>query len=364
MTNEPNDIERYLNNQMTDAERHALEKKALTDPFLADALEGAGNLSPQQFKDDLVSLNKNLLSSRRSTYYIVARIAAGLVFLVTAGWLIWLSQTLPEGALAVKAPDSSSVKAADTVNQMLTLAKPAPQPSTFPAEAQPATQSSERKREPAVTAGPASTPPATIADTKPVAEDKDPEPRTTEPETEIAVTEKATQGEAFRNVAESAVEEKASTARTAEPAAFDLKEEVNDRAAKDDEGLAPGQSAQKKNKEGERSQVVIHGPTDPVALQEQTGFAAPTGGVEAYRQYLEKFQQIPERARSASVHGRVTVGFTVSANGTLEDFIVLKSVGFGCEEELIRLIREGPAWKPAYNKQKIMPSTISVSLDF
>src|SRR5215212_897133 len=34
------DIERYQRGQMSAAERHALEKAALDDPFLADAVEG------------------------------------------------------------------------------------------------------------------------------------------------------------------------------------------------------------------------------------------------------------------------------------------------------------------------------------
>ena len=34
------DFKRYYSGTMTAAERHALEKAALDDPFLADALEG------------------------------------------------------------------------------------------------------------------------------------------------------------------------------------------------------------------------------------------------------------------------------------------------------------------------------------
>jgi hypothetical protein len=34
------DIERYYSGKMSPQERHALEKAALDDPFLADALEG------------------------------------------------------------------------------------------------------------------------------------------------------------------------------------------------------------------------------------------------------------------------------------------------------------------------------------
>ena len=55
------DIERYHRGQMDPAERHALEKAALDDPFLADAVEGyavAGDVT-----DDTADL-KNRLSKR------------------------------------------------------------------------------------------------------------------------------------------------------------------------------------------------------------------------------------------------------------------------------------------------------------
>ena len=35
-----NDIERYSKGELSPAEMHELERKALSDPFLADALEG------------------------------------------------------------------------------------------------------------------------------------------------------------------------------------------------------------------------------------------------------------------------------------------------------------------------------------
>lgn len=38
------DIERYLNGSMTPQEMHELEKAALTDPLLADAIDGYSNV--------------------------------------------------------------------------------------------------------------------------------------------------------------------------------------------------------------------------------------------------------------------------------------------------------------------------------
>ncbi len=62
MTDLQNDIEKYLKGELSPAEMHALEKKALDDPFLSDALEGAEFLGPEAFHDDLEDLHEQLQS--------------------------------------------------------------------------------------------------------------------------------------------------------------------------------------------------------------------------------------------------------------------------------------------------------------
>ena len=51
-----NDIERYRKGELTPSEMHALEKKALSDPFLADALEGASEINAEAFASDVHDL--------------------------------------------------------------------------------------------------------------------------------------------------------------------------------------------------------------------------------------------------------------------------------------------------------------------
>ena len=61
MEDRKHDIEKYLKGEMTAAEMHALEKAALDDPFLAEALEGLEHAGgPDHFLHDLHKLNKSL----------------------------------------------------------------------------------------------------------------------------------------------------------------------------------------------------------------------------------------------------------------------------------------------------------------
>jgi protein TonB len=63
--------------------------------------------------------------------------------------------------------------------------------------------------------------------------------------------------------------------------------------------------------------------------------------------YLQSNISYPERARSAQVTGRVIVVFDVDANGNVANIEVEQGIGFGCDEEAVRVIESMPRWKPA-----------------
>lgn len=74
--------------------------------------------------------------------------------------------------------------------------------------------------------------------------------------------------------------------------------------------------------------------------------AEPAGGNRAFKRYLESNLRYPQVAIENKVEGKVTIQFTIEPTGTLTDFRVVRSLGYGCDEEVIRLIRNGPQWKP------------------
>jgi TonB family protein len=83
----------------------------------------------------------------------------------------------------------------------------------------------------------------------------------------------------------------------------------------------------------------------PVILaDEQPAFP---GGVEAYRAFLQKNVQYPEAAKARNISGDVFVSFSVDEAGRLLDAEVIKGVGYGLDEEALRLVRLMPWWTPA-----------------
>lgn len=61
---------------------------------------------------------------------------------------------------------------------------------------------------------------------------------------------------------------------------------------------------------------------------------------------LEKNIVYPYRARQASVEGIVYVSFIVDTNGKVRNVKTKKGIGFGCDEEAVRVIKMMPKFTP------------------
>jgi len=71
----------------------------------------------------------------------------------------------------------------------------------------------------------------------------------------------------------------------------------------------------------------------------------PGGQKEMYG-FIGKNLKYPSAAQRANVSGKVFVKFVVERNGSIGDVQVLKGIGFGCDEEAIRVIKSMPKWSP------------------
>lgn len=101
-----------------------------------------------------------------------------------------------------------------------------------------------------------------------------------------------------------------------------------------------------------RDNILIRGMSIDVTgarhIYDQSSFyPAPQIGMKAYEKYLAdnlRREGLPFR------EGQVKLLFSVDKDGTLHDFVVLKSVCIPCDQEAIRLVKEGPPWRPALSR--------------
>jgi TonB family protein len=92
--------------------------------------------------------------------------------------------------------------------------------------------------------------------------------------------------------------------------------------------------------------------------------ASPVGGRKAYDKYLDANVRYPQQALENKIKGKVKIEFSVLTDGSLNDYKVVKGLGYGCDEEVIRLIREGPKWTPTTENGRPVESTVLVGVKF
>ena len=86
-------------------------------------------------------------------------------------------------------------------------------------------------------------------------------------------------------------------------------------------------------------------------------FAIPVDGNSAFKKYIKSNLVYPTEAKEANIKGKVVLLFNISSDGSPIDIEVKKSLGYGCDQEAIRLLREGPKWIPGNSNEK---SSISI----
>lgn len=70
------------------------------------------------------------------------------------------------------------------------------------------------------------------------------------------------------------------------------------------------------------------------------------GGMGKLTEYLESNLRYPREARENGIEGRVFVRFVVEKDGSITNASVARSIGWGCDEEALRLVRTMSKWIP------------------
>ena len=63
-------------------------------------------------------------------------------------------------------------------------------------------------------------------------------------------------------------------------------------------------------------------------------------------EFIQENLNYPTEALLRNIEGQVVIRFIVEKDGRLGNLQVLRSLGFGCDEEALRIIRMMPDWIP------------------
>jgi TonB family protein len=441
-----NDLERYRLGKMTPAEMHAFEKRALHDPFLADALEGAEQVSAEDFANDLREVKSRLESTEKHTeaasvaapaevqsvkpWVWPLRIAASVLLLVGFFWVgnqlipkdssqLVLNKEVAPAENKAESPVSTSASQ-DTIESTL-----AEQP-TLPIKKEvnglafnrdKATLKSKEERTAnetiAATPTPASESEAAATQaSKPTADEN----ADFKEELDKGIAQADQKADAKdRYLSKRSVE-------LSSPSPIALQKDkmivnlLKGQVTSLEDGaplsgvnvlvkgtqvgtvtnldgffqlpnVAPDQKLvfsfiglQTKEVDASQPQLKVALAPDVSQLSEVvvTGvrnnddsdrapiikLAVPEGGLKAYDAYLDTNLQFPKEALAKHVKGKVAIRFTVRVDGSLDEFRVVKSLGNGCDEEVIRLVKEGPEWSPTTEDNQPVESEVLVKVRF
>jgi len=109
---------------------------------------------------------------------------------------------------------------------------------------------------------------------------------------------------------------------------------------------------------------------DPVAVDEGEPYMIVEqmpkfpNGQEALMLYIAKQVKYPAEAKKAGAQGRVFIGFIVEPDGSLSDFKVLRGIGYGCDEEALRVVKSMPKWQPGMHRGKAVRVQYLVPVNF
>jgi hypothetical protein len=79
---------------------------------------------------------------------------------------------------------------------------------------------------------------------------------------------------------------------------------------------------------------------------------SPTMGEEVYQAYLQSKKIVSPEGNITPVSGEVHISFTVMPDSTLRNFRVLRSLSPEADKAAIRIVKEGPKWKPASTRRR------------
>lgn len=286
-------IQQYLEGKLDPEVMHQLEKQALDDPFLWDALEGYSSNSgaaeglsilQRQLHERIVHLQENK-KVFDLTWQRLSVAAAAAVLFVSAGILFWMNSHRPSEQLAathkqveVSVIDKDSVEAAISSGSQPVVA------AAKPAEI-------DRMRESTKAGSPAVVQKKSAPDQAPA-------------EAEAANVSSA---DAVISADHQAVAMSAPAARMAKSV---------------------------RSENYKMAEVA----TVPAAAQ-------PKEGWDLYHQYLN--QNTRKFNPASPLKGSVLLSFQVGADGKLTNIKVVRTLNEVYDKEAIRLIKEGPEWLPA-----------------
>ncbi|MGZ3755319.1 MAG: energy transducer TonB [Mucilaginibacter sp.] len=87
-------------------------------------------------------------------------------------------------------------------------------------------------------------------------------------------------------------------------------------------------------------------------------------GVQYFKQNIQQKLKYPEQAVENNIEGIVEIEFAILQSGKLGKFKVLKGLGYGCEDQIIQILKNGPQARPGLISGRKMEVHFIIDIEF
>ncbi|WP_425390073.1 energy transducer TonB [Ekhidna sp.] len=349
--NHSEQFERYLKGQMSPEEAHAFERDVLDDPFALEALEGLSANDPRTVVEDIKSLKNSVLRKKKGSP-VWLRAAAMIAMLIVGSIAVfYLFSNVEQSQLASKEAlpmDSGSLEAdieQETIAEVTNEVK-----TDFDSDGLKVENEDREVVE------------SFLTENETVLSEEEFEINT---DTELALShsENAKQNDRL--------EGKSEVIQLADVEAMEevVIEPTSDEMIVMEEVAVPAQAFSGKKKVAKEAEAAIARSAARSGGAFETNnqmdvSPKPIIGDSLYQQYLKEELIYPDAARENGIEGEVLLSLTISEFGEILDIKIEKSLGYGCDEEAVRLINEGPEWTFAYSGDEPVKAKVEVKVKF
>lgn len=106
---------------------------------------------------------------------------------------------------------------------------------------------------------------------------------------------------------------------------------------------------------------VVDGDTIFTIVDEQ---AHPVNGMASFYEEIKAQMKYPDEARRKKIEGRVFLEFIVNRDGSLSDIKVIRGIGYGCDDESIRVLKVVKSWVPGKVGGRVVRSKFNIAIIF
>jgi len=88
------------------------------------------------------------------------------------------------------------------------------------------------------------------------------------------------------------------------------------------------------------------------------------GGIDDFYKFLGENIEYPEEAKKQNIEGNVFVSFIVEKDGAISDIKIDRKLGYGTDEEAVRILKLSPKWNPGTQNGKAVRVKYNLPIKF